>query len=53
MVWIHGGAFSWGSARNDLYDGGRYAERGDIVVVTVQYRLGALGWLDLEPLGHE
>lgn len=53
MVWIHGGAFSWGSARNDLYDGSQYAERGDVVVVTIQYRLGALGWLDLQPLGHD
>lgn len=52
MVWIHGGAFSWGSALNDLYSGHRYAQRGDIVVVALQYRLGALGWLDLRPHGH-
>ena len=41
MVWIHGGAFINGSG--DLYDARWLATRGDIVVVTVNYRLGALG----------
>jgi para-nitrobenzyl esterase len=49
MVWIHGGAFINGSA--DLYDARRLATQGDIVVVTVNYRLGALGFLAHPALG--
>lgn len=44
FFWIHGGAFIVGSGGEALYDGGRLAERGDVVVVTVNYRLGALGF---------
>lgn len=51
MVWIHGGSFISGSARNTWYDGTQLARRGDVVVVTIQYRLGALGFLDLSALG--
>ncbi len=47
MVWIHGGAFVLGSGGARLYDGGALARRGDVVVVTLNYRLGALGFLDL------
>jgi para-nitrobenzyl esterase len=43
LVWIHGGAFTNGSA--DVYDARRLTSRGDIVVVTINYRLGALGFL--------
>lgn len=43
MVWIHGGGFVNGSS--DVYDASRLASRGDIVVVTVNYRLGTLGFL--------
>ncbi len=53
LVWIHGGGFSWGTARNDLYDGAQFARRGDIVVVTIQYRIGAFGWLHLKEMGDE
>ena len=42
MVWIHGGGNSIGSA--DVYEGGRLAAGQDVVVVTVQYRLGPFGW---------
>ncbi|OMC38880.1 carboxylesterase [Mycobacterium sp. GA-1841] len=49
MVWIHGGAFIGGSG--DIYDAGRLASRGDIVVVTINYRLGALGFLAHPALG--
>ena len=44
MVWIHGGAFRQGSGAREEYDGRRLAER-DLVVVTFNYRLGALGFL--------
>jgi para-nitrobenzyl esterase len=47
MVWIHGGAYVLGSANQPLYDGRVLAENGDVVVVTVNYRLGAFGFLDL------
>ncbi len=50
MVFIHGGAFIDGSARNTWYDGTTLAQRGDVVVVTLQYRLGALGFLDLSEI---
>lgn len=43
MVWIHGGGFLNGSA--DIYDARWMATQGDIVVVTVNYRLGTLGFL--------
>jgi para-nitrobenzyl esterase len=47
MVWLHGGAYILGSGSQPLYDGRRLASSGDIVVVTLNYRLGALGFLDL------
>jgi para-nitrobenzyl esterase len=47
MVWIHGGAFSIGSGSQAIYDGSVLARRGDVVVVTVNYRLGPLGFLRL------
>ncbi len=53
MVWIHGGGFSEGSARNTWYDGATLAGTGDIVVVSLQYRLGALGFLELGEIGGE
>lgn len=42
MVWIHGGGNSVGHA--SFYDGGRMAQEQDVVVVTINYRLGPLGW---------
>ena len=45
MVWIHGGSFVWGSGSGGLYRGGTLARGGDVVVVTVNYRLGLLGFL--------
>jgi len=49
MVWIHGGAFVAGSGNIPWYDGSSLVRKGDVVVVTVNYRLGALGFLHL---GH-
>jgi len=45
VVWLHGGAWQSGGGALDWYDGARLAQRGDIVVVAVNYRLAALGWL--------
>lgn len=50
MVWIFGGAFILGSGSTPLYSGLRLARRGDVVVVTINYRLGALGFLSWEAL---
>ncbi|MFL6027262.1 MAG: carboxylesterase/lipase family protein [Friedmanniella sp.] len=44
LVWVHGGAFSNGAGA--LYDGAPLAEQGDVVVVTVNYRLGVFGFVD-------
>lgn len=49
MVWIHGGSFVNGSG--GVYDARRLVARGDIVVVTVNYRLGVLGFLAHPALG--
>ena len=48
LVWIHGGAFVSGTGITPLYDGRHFARRGDVVVVTINYRLGALGFLNLK-----
>jgi para-nitrobenzyl esterase len=53
LFWIHGGGFVLGSAASELYDGGPLAERGDAVVVTINYRLGALGYLYLGAHGGD
>ncbi len=47
LFWIHGGGFTGGSGSQALYEGSRLAARGDVVVVTINYRLGALGYLSL------
>jgi para-nitrobenzyl esterase len=51
MVWIHGGGFTHGAGYEKLYDGGPLAVRGNLVVVTLNYRLGALGFLRLPEIG--
>ncbi|MFZ3006127.1 MAG: carboxylesterase/lipase family protein [Phenylobacterium sp.] len=51
MVWIHGGGFTHGAGYEPLYDGGPLAERGDLVVVSLNYRLGALGFLSIPEAG--
>ncbi|MFG2502878.1 carboxylesterase family protein [Streptomyces sp. NPDC048441] len=48
LVWFHGGGFSSGAGLMDWYDGGALAAEGDVVVVSVNYRLGALGYLCLD-----
>jgi para-nitrobenzyl esterase len=48
MVWIHGGAYIFGSGSVPWYDGAHFAQHGDVVVVTINYRLGPLGFLHLD-----
>ncbi|HXL99851.1 MAG TPA: carboxylesterase/lipase family protein [Rhizomicrobium sp.] len=47
MLWLHGGAFVFGAGSQGIYDGRRLAAR-DVVVVTINYRLGAFGFLALD-----
>jgi para-nitrobenzyl esterase len=47
MVWIHGGAFNTGAGSVGTYSGKYLVPRGDVVLVTINYRLGALGFLNL------
>ena len=50
MVWIHGGAFTLGSASDPWYDGTSFAATHNIVVVSLNYRLGILGFVYLKDL---
>lgn len=52
MVWIHGGSFTTGSGSLSFYDGAALAARG-VVVITVNYRLGPLGFLHLAAIGGD
>jgi para-nitrobenzyl esterase len=51
LVWVHGGAFVNGAGSLPWYDGSALAARGDVVVVTINYRLGVFGFLDLAEVG--
>ncbi len=51
MVFFHGGAYSQGSGASPSYDGRALCRRGDVVVVTVNHRLNAFGYLYLQRLG--
>lgn len=52
FVWIHGGALAKGASREPFYDGAALAHEG-LVVVSINYRLGALGWLAHPELSAE
>ncbi|GAB1268598.1 carboxylesterase/lipase family protein [Aurantivibrio infirmus] len=53
MVWLHGGGFTSGSGASSLYEGTNLCRRGDVVVVTLNHRLGALAHLNLAEFGGE
>ena len=52
MVWIHGGGLSLGWSQQAVYDGAAFASRG-VVLVSLNYRLGPLGFLSLPDLSRE
>jgi para-nitrobenzyl esterase len=52
FFWIHGGSLTGGGAKEALYDGTRLAERG-VIVVTINYRVGILGFLAHPQLSAE
>lgn len=54
MVWLHGGGFTSGSAHEmKTYDGENLARRGDVVVVSLNHRVGVAGFLNLAAIGGE
>ena len=54
MVWLHGGGYSTGSGQElPSYDGRSLADKGDVVVVTLNHRLNVLGFLDLSAYGEK
>jgi len=54
MVWIHGGGFTSGSGQEQPgYDGENLSRRGDVVVVSLNHRLGPLGYLNLAEYGQK
>ena len=53
IVYIHGGAYVGGGSNDPEYDGANISKRGDIVFASINYRLGMLGFLDLEDIGAE
>ncbi len=53
MVWLHGGAFAFGSGNRAVTDGTNLARRGDVVVVSVNHRLNIFGFLHLADVGGE
>jgi para-nitrobenzyl esterase len=53
MVWIHGGGFVMGSGSYEMYRGANLAAQHDVVVVTINYRVGPLSFLALPELARE
>ncbi len=53
MVWLHGGAFAYGSGNRAVTEGANLARRGDVVVVSVNHRLNICGYLHLDDVGGE
>ena len=45
MLFIHGGNFQYTGANSPVHDGRYFSNNSDVLIVTIQYRLGALGWL--------
>ena len=52
MVWIHGGAFNTGAGSQPMYEGSHLAQSNDVVVVTINYRLGPFGYFNHEQFDY-
>jgi para-nitrobenzyl esterase len=53
MVWIHGGFFRQGMGSYSYFNGASFAEQGDLLLVTINYRVGPLGFFQLADIGGE
>lgn len=53
MFWLHGGGFSVGASDDPITDGKMLAQKGDIVLVSVNHRLNIMGFLDLSAFGDQ
>ena len=53
MVWIHGGGFTSGAGSVPWYNGSAFVRHGEVVVVSINYRLGAFGWSHLADFDSE
>ncbi len=53
MFWLHGGGFSVGASDDPITDGKMLAQKGDVVLVSVNHRLNILGFLDLSQFGEQ
>ncbi|MFT4631783.1 MAG: para-nitrobenzyl esterase [Candidatus Pseudothioglobus sp.] len=53
FFWIHGGAYRTGQGAVPWYNGTQFAKNGDVVTVSINYRLGALGFTDLSRFGAD
>lgn len=53
VVWIHGGAFVMGETATKMYDGTSFAKNGNVVYVSIQYRLGIFGFTDFSFFNDE
>ncbi|HEX5097103.1 MAG TPA: carboxylesterase family protein [Acidimicrobiia bacterium] len=53
LFWVHGGSFIIGSSAQPVYDGARLAREQNVVVVSCNYRIGALGFLDTRSIGGD
>ena len=50
VFWIHGGAFIIGAGTEPFLEGGKLVKRGDIVLVSINYRMGAFGFMNLKEI---
>jgi para-nitrobenzyl esterase len=53
FFWIHGGGYRTGQGAVPWYNGAQFAKQGDIVTVSINYRMGALGFTDLSRFGPQ
>ncbi|QWT22970.1 carboxylesterase/lipase family protein [Subtercola sp. PAMC28395] len=53
MVWVHGGAYVFGASSQKLFDGASLVAGGEVILVTINYRLGGFGFLELTSLNSE